>query len=227
MAEPIILVIEDDTHLADLIQLTLERADYRVAVAGDGRTGLERLRALRPALVVLDLMLPVLDGWEVCRQARQESDVPIIMLTARGEEADRVQGLELGADDYLVKPFSPRELVARARAILRRTGGTAPSLIEFPGLVLDLPRRLVLVRGQSVTLAPKEFELLALLAQQPGRVFTREELLKTVWGYDFVGEGRTVDEHVRRLRQKVEAWSRPYRYVSTIWGVGYKFEVQT
>ncbi len=225
MGGELILVVEDDKHLAELLRLTLTRSGFQVAVAEAGEKALAMARAASPALIVLDLSLPGMDGLEVCHELRRESRLPILMLTGRGEEMDRVVGLEAGADDYMVKPFSPLELVARIRAVLRRSGETVPRRLEFPALLIDLDRREVQVQGQPVALTPKEFDLLTVLAQKPGKVQSREELLKRVWEYDYPGEGRTVDEHLRRLRAKIEPLSQPYRYFRTIWGVGYAFEV--
>jgi two-component system response regulator ResD len=225
MSGQLILIVEDDAHLTDLLRLTLEHAGFRVAVAADGARGLSLLRAAQPALVVLDLALPTMDGMEVCREIRRESSVPIVMLTGRSEALDRVAGLEAGADDYVTKPFSPLELVARIRAILRRVDGSTARRLEFPALTIDIDRREVSVYGETVPLAPKEFDLLVHLAQHPGRAFSRDELLRDVWEYAHHLEGRTVDEHVRRLRTKVEARSHPYRYIRTVWSIGYKFEV--
>lgn len=225
MSGQLILIVEDDTHLTDLLRLTLENAGFRVAVATDGARGLSLVRAAQPALVVLDLALPTMDGMEVCREIRRESSVPIVMLTGRSEALDRVAGLEAGADDYVTKPFSPLELVARIRAILRRVDGSTARRLDFPGLTIDIDRREVSVYGETVALAPKEFDLLVHLAQHPGRAFSRDELLRDVWEYAHHLEGRTVDEHVRRLRTKVESRSHPYRYIRTVWSIGYKFEV--
>ncbi len=223
-----ILIVEDDAHVADMIQLALEREGYRVLKAFDGQRGLDIARAQRPDLIVLDLMLPVLDGFSVCRAVRQTQQTPILMLTARTDEVDKVLGLELGADDYLTKPFSPRELVARIRAILRRAtpgAGEEKERLDFPSITIDLAGHDVQVNGNSIPLTPKEFDLLAFLASSPGRVFSRDQLLSSVWGYTYSGDGRTVDEHIKRLRQKVETQSAPYRYLRTVRGTGYKFEV--
>lgn len=225
MVQQRILVIEDDSHLTELLRLTLEHAGFKVAVTSDGPRGLAIFRAAQPELVVLDLALPGMDGMDLCREIRWESKVPILMLTGRGEEKDRVQGLEAGADDYMVKPFSPLELVARIRAIMRRVDGSVSKRLEFPALTIDIDRRGVWVHGEPIALAPKEFDLLVALAQHPGRAFSRDELLRNVWDYSHHLEGRTVDEHVRRLRTKVEAKSHPYRYIRTVWSIGYKFEV--
>lgn len=221
-----ILVIEDDPGIAHIIRLYLERDGHRVRVVGDGLTGLEAARADEPSLIVLDLMLPRLDGVQVCRALRQESDVPIIMATARAEEEDRLAGFDLGADDYIVKPFSPRELSARVRAVLRRSA--RQSAAEVPAIthgdmVIDLQARAVSVGAQRPTLTPTEFRILVMLASQPGRAFTRDQIIETVFGYDFDGFDRTVDVHVANLRRKVEADVRNPRYVLTVHGVGYRF----
>lgn len=225
MSQPLILVVEDDAHLVEVLRLSLEHAGFKVAVARDGPRGLSMFRAAQPALILLDLALPGLDGMDLCRELRRESLVPILMLTGRGEELDRVRGLEAGADDYMVKPFSPLELVARIRAILRRAHPMTTTRLDFPSLSIDVERREVRVQDEPVALAPKEFDLLVALAQHPGRVFSRDELLRNVWEYSHHLEGRTVDEHVRRLRTKIESRSQPYRYIRTVWSVGYKFEV--
>jgi two-component system response regulator ResD len=244
-----ILIIEDENNIAQLIRLYLEQAGYTVLIAADGVAGLELHAREKPDLVILDLMLPALDGMEVCRRIRAWANTPILMLTARQGEEDRIAGLELGADDYLVKPFSPREMVSRVRAILRRTalagahretGGGGSALAEggapaasrpdereelrFPGLVINIPARRVEVNGQRVALTVKEFDLLVVLASSPERVFTREVLLNKVWGYDYLGDGRTVDVHIGTLRKKIEAVPGAPRNIKTVWGVGYKFE---
>ncbi len=229
-----ILVVDDEPHIRELVKVFLEASGYRVLEAADGETALELARSSHPDLVVLDLMLPGTDGWEVCRRLRQASGLPIIMLTARTDEVDRVVGLELGADDYLTKPFSPRELVARVRAVLRRAGERAgrpetadcsgPRRLAFACFALDREARELTVDGKPVPCPLKEFELLWTLATHPRRVFTREELLNLVWGYDYYGDLRTVDVHVRRLREKIEPDPARPRYLKTVWGVGYRFE---
>jgi two-component system response regulator ResD len=235
-----ILIIEDETNIARVIQLYLEQANYTVLVATDGVAGLELHAREHPDLVILDLMLPALDGMEVCRRIRAWANTPILMLTARQGEEDRIAGLELGADDYLVKPFSPREVVSRVKAILRRTAqNTATSTetkdteaedkakheeLHFAGLCINIPARRVEMNGERVTLTAKEFDLLVTLASAPDRVFTRETLLNLVWGYTYLGDGRTVDVHIGTLRKKMEAVADAPHYVKTVWGVGYKFE---
>lgn len=227
MSEGLILIVDDETHIRELVRLYLEREGFSVAMAKDGEEALEKAKALKPQLVVLDIMLPKKDGWDVCREVRKFSDVPIIMLTAKGEEFDKVLGLELGADDYMTKPFSPRELVARVKAILRRTAqddAGDDNEIKLPGLAINRVSREVTVSGREAVLTPKEFDLLWYLAKNPGKVFTREQLLTAVWGYDYYGDLRTVDTHIKRLREKVEQDARGF-HIKTIWGVGYKFEV--
>ncbi len=220
-----ILIVDDEQHIIDLAKLYLEQEGYKTASATDGKSALQKILHEKPNLIVLDLMLPELDGWEVCRRVRAESDVPIIMLTARSDDIDRIVGLELGADDYLTKPFNPRELVARVRAILRRTGRPAPTnadtTITLENLTIHPERRIVLVAGKEVELRMKEFDLLMSLATNPGMVFTREKLLDIVWGYDFAGETRTVDVHIAHLRHKLKGM-RPT--IDTVWGVGYRLD---
>jgi DNA-binding response OmpR family regulator len=234
-----ILIIEDEEGIIHLLNLYLKDAGYDVVVAKDGADGLALHARAHPDLVILDIMLPAIDGFEVCRRIRAWSKTPILMLTARGDEEDRIQGLDLGADDYLVKPFSPRELVSRVRAILRRVenqeGAQTPgdtqqsatrSVLHFPDLTIDLPARRVEVNDAEVTLTPTEYDLLALLAQTPDRVYTREMLMNKIWGYDYFGDGHIIDVHISALRKKIEANSE-YRYIKTVWRVGYKFEVGT
>ena len=237
-----ILIIEDEEGIVHLLNLYLKDAGYEVVVARDGADGLALHAREHPDLVILDIMLPALDGFEVCRRIRAWSQTPILMLTARGDEEDRIAGLELGADDYLVKPFSPRELVSRVRAILRRVGSSESGevqaaqgrdksspdneheVLRFPSLTVDLAARRVEVDRSEVALTPTEFDLLALLAQSPERVFTREMLMNKIWGYDYYGDGHIIDVHISALRKKIEANSE-YRYIKTVWRVGYKFEV--
>ncbi|MEW6448477.1 MAG: response regulator transcription factor [Bacillota bacterium] len=222
-----ILVVDDETRIRDLLHKYLAAEGFEVGEAADGEKALADVRGGTWDLVILDLMLPGRDGWDVCRQIRKTLDIPVIMLTARGDEVDRVLGLELGADDYIVKPFSPREVVARVKAVLRRTGKrrNSESRLEVAGIVIDPDARTVAVRGEPVALTPKEFDLLLVLAMSPGRVFRREELLNLVWGYDFYGDSRTVDTHVTRLREKMGRAGAP-PFITTVWGVGYKFEVR-
>ena len=227
MAETI-LVVDDDPHIIELARLYLEKEGFRVAEAVDGAEALRRVASEGPALMVLDLMLPEVDGWEVCRRVRAESDLPILMLTARDDDVDKIVGLELGADDYLTKPFNPRELVARVKAILRRTEKRGvprgEGVRRVGNLVIDPARRTVTVGGQAVSLRAKEFDLLLTLAEHAGIVLSREKLLDLVWGFDFYGETRTVDVHVAHLRAKLgEACTAS---IETVWGVGYKLVEQ-
>jgi DNA-binding response OmpR family regulator len=238
-----ILVIEDEEGIVHLIQLYLKDAGYLVVVAKDGADGLALHARESPDLVILDIMLPAIDGFEVCRRIRAWSQTPILMLTARGDEEERIAGLEIGADDYLVKPFSPRELVSRVRAILRRVSnqevsqdqpahattseqrGKGDDILRFPDLTIDLMSRRVEVQGYEVALTPTEFDLLALLARSPDRVFTREVLMNTVWGYDYLGDGHTIDVHMSALRKKIDV-DPNQRYIKTVWRVGYRFEMK-
>lgn len=227
-----ILVVDDEEKIRDLIIAYLQAEGFGSVGAADGRQALELVGKNRFDLLVLDLMMPGLDGWSICREIRKNSDMPILMLTARGDEIDRVLGLELGADDYVVKPFSPRELVARIKAILRRAGPDRPcpgekeKAVEFAGLRISPESREVAVNGRPVQLTPKEFELLIYMAGSPGRVFTRDHLLEHIWGYNFFGEARTVDTHITRLREKLTRIPGARQYIYTVWGVGYKFEVE-
>ncbi len=223
MAGERILIVDDETHIVDLVRMYLERDGFRVDSAADGAQGLRLISEQRPALVILDLMLPEVDGLEVCRRVRADSDVPIVMLTARDEDVDKIVGLELGADDYLTKPFNPRELVARVKAILRRTEHPARpegAPLHIGDVTVDPARREVTVAGQAVALRAKEFDLLQAFAEHKGLVLTREQLLSRVWGYDFYGETRTVDVHVAHLRKRLTA-SGSVR-IETVTGVGYK-----
>ena len=227
-ATPNILVVDDEQHIRELCRIYLEKAGYSVIEAGNGAQTLELLQRHTIDLVVLDIMLPEVDGWQVLKAIRQRDVwLPVVMLTAVGEEENRIEGLEAGADDYLIKPFSPRELVARVRAVLRRATVSLPpedvDSIRYPGLLLDYGRRLVTCGQDVLTLTPREFDLLWFLAQNPQQVFTREQLLDRVWGYDFEGDARTVDVHVTRLRHKLLASSSPYTYLETAWGQGYRF----
>lgn len=227
MADAKILIVDDDKKTVDLIQLYLEKDGYRVLAAYNGRQALELTRQKRPDLVVLDLMLPQVDGLDVCRILRGESKVPIIMLTARTTEDDKLLGLDLGADDYVTKPFSPRELLARVRAVLRRVAEAedeGPPLLRYNDLVVDLVRHEVRLGQEAVHLTPREFKLLVTLARAPGRAFTRLELLDEVFGFDYDGLKRTVDVHVMNLRKKIEPEPDRSRYVITVPGVGYRFE---
>lgn len=225
-----VLVADDDANVCELVELYLGRDGIHVRRVNDGKQALEMVSALRPDLVILDVMMPELDGFSVCKEIRRHSDVPVMMLTAREEEVDRVLGLELGADDYLTKPFSPRELAARVKAILRRVqaprsqASPAPEpAIAVPGLRVDVAARAVYAGAELVSLTPKEFDLLVLLMRHPRQVLTREQILSRVWGYEFIGDARNVDVHVKKLRQKLGQPAQGYLF--TVWGVGYKWEV--
>ncbi|MDD3165421.1 MAG: response regulator transcription factor [Oscillospiraceae bacterium] len=222
-----VLIVEDDNNIAELLRLYLEKAGYSPALASDGGKGLEAYHKLHPDIVLLDVMMPVMDGWAVCRAIRQESDTPIIMLTAKGETDDKVSGLQQGADDYITKPFEMKEVLARIEAVLRRTGEkeAAPSKrLTFDKLVIDLDSFELIVDGKRVDTPPKEMELLYHLASTPNRVYTRNQLLDEVWGFDYFGDSRTVDVHIKRLREKLEGVSEQWN-LKTVWGVGYKFEI--
>jgi phosphate regulon transcriptional regulator PhoB len=223
-----VLVVDDEESVRELIELYLTKEGFEVIPAKDGKEALRLNGEHHPDLIVLDLMLPGLDGWEVCKQIRSGSRVPIIMLTARAEEVDRVVGLELGADDYVVKPFSPREMVARVKAVLRRgsAGPDEQETLTFPGLRIDRTQHRLEVDGEDVHLTPTEFRLLWCLASQPGRVFSRAELLDKIWGYDSESDARTVDVHIKRLRQKTRAAEKRSFAITTVWGLGYKFETR-
>jgi DNA-binding response OmpR family regulator len=222
-----ILVVDDEQSIVELIKFNLEREDWHVVTAYDGDEALDVFRREKPDLVLLDIMLPIKDGWQVCRELRETSSVPIIMLTAKGDEPDKIKGLEIGADDYVTKPFSPKELITRVRAALRRASQAAPPsqhVVTLQGLRIDIDRHQVTLDGEPLTLTPKEFDLLLLLVQNKGKVLTRDMLLETVWGYDYGGETRTVDVHIRRLRQKMNEDPSSPRYIHTVHGVGYKVE---
>ncbi len=221
------LVIDDDVNICELIRLYLEKEGYGVVSAYNGLKALEVFKEYTPDIVILDIMLPGIDGWQVCREIRKISSIPIIMLTAKGETFDKVLGLELGADDYMVKPFDPKELVARVKAVLRRYEHKDMDMQEivYPNLVVNKSNYTVKVAGKNVELPPKELELLFFLASNPNKVFTREQLLEHVWDFDFYGDSRTVDVHVKRLREKIETDQQKWQ-LKTVWGVGYKFEVK-
>ncbi len=221
-----ILVVDDEERIRALVRLYLEREGYEVEEAEDGRAALDHFHKKNYALIILDLMMPEVDGWRVCREVRETSAIPIIMLTARGEEFDRVLGFELGADDYLVKPFSTKELVARVKALLRRSAGPIDknsNKLSFGSLTIDKERHEVAIGKEIVGLTPREFELLYFLAKNPGRVFSREQLMETVWGYDYYGDARTVDTHVKKIREKISD-QQVKSALATVWGVGYKFD---
>lgn len=223
-----VLIVEDDRNIAELLQMYLEKEGYAVTCAQDGGQGLSKFRSIKPDLVLLDVMMPVMDGWSVCRAIRADSQVPIIMLTAKGETDDKVTGLKSGADDYVTKPFEMKELLARIESVLRRSLSTTEKAksrrLTFDQLVIDMDAFSLLVQGKKVDIPPKEMELLFYLASSPNRVYTRNQLLDEVWGFDYFGDSRTVDVHVKRLREKLEGISDQW-CLKTVWGVGYKFEV--
>ena len=236
MAKQKILIVDDDNNIAELISLYLMKECFDTMIVEDGEKALEQYGQFQPNLILLDLMLPGIDGYQVCREIRRTSNVPIIMLSAKGEVFDKVLGLELGADDYIIKPFDSKELVARVKAVLRRTQTQAASLaaalpsenlgeyVEYPDLLINLTNYSVIYKGQNVDMPPKELELLYFLASSPNQVFTREQLLDHIWGYEYVGDTRTVDVHIKRIREKIhdnEYWS-----ISTVWSIGYKFGVK-
>lgn len=221
-----ILIVEDDANIRELLRLYLEREKYTVVEAENGVEGIKQWKTEKPDMLLLDVMMPVMDGWQVCREIRAESDVPIIMLTAKGETADRVSGLEMGADDYIVKPLEMAEVIARVRAVFRRIAPEdAPEKISFDNLIIDKQAYDLIIKGKRVDAPPKEIELLYYLASSPNRVFTRAQLLDDVWGFNYFGDTRTVDVHIKRLREKLEGVSDKWE-VKTVWGVGYKFETK-
>ena len=229
-----ILIVDDDINICELLRLYIEKEGYDVVIANDGGQAVQKFKAERPDLVMLDIMLPVLDGWQVCREIRKTSQCPIIMLTAKGEVFDKVLGLELGADDYVVKPFETKEIVARIKAVLRRVNGGNEQIVtteqskkevRYDKLVINLTNYELKVDGEQIDTPPKEMELIYHLASNPNRVFTRDQLLDEVWGFDYYGDSRTVDVHVKRLREKLEGVSDKWA-LKTVWGVGYKFEVK-
>jgi DNA-binding response OmpR family regulator len=220
------VIIEDDPNIAQLLRMYLEKDGFAVEGAQDGVSGLALFRSAQPDIVLLDLMLPEMDGWAVCRAIRQESEVPVIMVTAKGETIDKVQGLDIGADDYIAKPFDMKEVMARIHAVLRRTvkgGREKPRRLEYDRLIVDMDSFSLTVDGRVVDTPPKELELLYHLASAPNRVYTRNQLLDEVWGFDYFGDSRTVDVHIKRLREKLEGVSAEWA-LKTVWGVGYKFE---
>lgn len=228
-----VLIVDDDENIAELISLYLMKECYETKIVYDGEAALHEFPVFKPNLILLDLMLPGMDGYQVCRELRMTSQVPIIMLSAKGEIFDKVLGLELGADDYMIKPFDSKELVARVKAVLRRyqSGASAAATtkqqgnyVEYPDLVVNLTNYSVLYKGNSVDMPPKELELLYFLASSPNQVFTREQLLDHIWGYEYIGDTRTVDVHIKRLREKIK--DNEYWALSTVWGIGYKFEVK-
>lgn len=223
-----VLVIEDDANIAEILKLYLERDGFSVYFSDNGKEGIEKFKQLTPDLVLLDILMPVLDGWDTLREIRSLSSVPIIMLTAKGEMLDKVSGLEMGADDYIVKPFEIKELLARIRTVMRRFDATSVSeakKLEFDNLVIDMDAFELLIKGKRVNAPPKEMELLFYLASSPNRVYTRNQLLDAVWGFDYFGDSRTVDVHVKRLREKLDGASEKWS-LNTVWGVGYNFKIE-
>ncbi len=223
-----IMVVDDDKNICELLRLYLEKEGYEVQLAFNGMQALDMFRNDPPDLILLDVMMPELDGWQVCREIRKLSQCPIIMLTAKGEVFDKVLGLELGADDYVVKPFDAKEIVARVKAVLRRSGaldGQKRREVRFDGLYINMENYELKVRGKQVDAPPKEMELIYHLASNPNRVFTRDQLLDEVWGFEYYGDSRTVDVHIKRLREKLDGVSDQWN-LKTVWGVGYKFEVK-
>ena len=219
-----ILIVDDDNNIAELISLYLTKECFETKIVNDGEQALKEFDSFHPDLLLLDLMLPGIDGYQVCRELRHTSDVPIIMLSAKGETFDKVLGLELGADDYIIKPFDAKELVARVRAVLRRFKVRQPSAPSYPDLTINLTNYSVTYMGKQVDMPPKELELLYFLASSPNQVFTREQLLDHIWGYEYIGDTRTVDVHIKRLREKIK--DNPGWSIATVWGIGYKFEVK-
>ena len=223
-----VLIVDDDAHIVELIRLYVEKDGFTTAIAHNGKEALQKFKEEAPSIVLLDIMMPEMDGWQVCREIRRISNIPIIMLTAKGDTFDKVLGLELGADDYMVKPFEPKELVARLIAVLRRfeTKDTdAVKELIYPNLTINLSNYELKINGNITEIPPKELELLYFLAQNPNRVYTREQLLEEVWGFDYFGDSRTVDVHIKRLREKLEGVEGNWQ-LKTVWGVGYKFEVR-
>ena len=225
-----VLIVEDEANICELIRLYVEKEGYRALIARDGQVAIDTFKAAKPSIVLLDIMLPVKDGWQVCREIRGIDNTPIIMLTAKGETFDKVLGLELGADDYVVKPFEPKELIARIKAVLRRSENVSTDIIKdaelnYEGLSINQATFEVYLDGKKIEMPPKEFELLYYLAKNPNRVFTRDQLLDEVWGYEFIGDTRTIDVHIKRIREKIEAPERPW-HITTVHCVGYKFETE-
>lgn len=227
MAKNKVLIVDDDRNIVELIKINFESEGFDTVTASNGREAVAKFRSENPSIVIMDVMMPEMDGWEACREIRKTSSTPIIMLTAKGETFDKVLGLELGADDYMVKPFETKELTARVKAVLRRTENRetgSDNSLEYINLSINISNYELKVNGEIVELPPKELELLHFLASNPNRVFTREQLLEKVWGFDYYGDSRTVDVHIKRLREKLEGIEGNWQ-LKTVWGVGYKFEV--
>ncbi len=231
-----VLIIDDDKHISELLRLYFEKDGFNVTAGYTGDTVLPLVRAVNPDVIILDLMLPGMSGFDVIRELRRESDVPVLMLTARSDTLDKIVGLELGADDYILKPFEPKELLARVKAVLRRTRSASSGVkegedvkdnfVSYPGLVVDRIRYTVRVGDEEIDMPPKELELLFFLATHPNRVFTRDQILESIWGMDYYGEQRTVDVHIKRIREKLDVIDHPLWQIKTVWSVGYKFEVK-
>ncbi|MCI5892354.1 MAG: response regulator transcription factor [Clostridiales bacterium] len=223
-----ILIVDDEENICELVRLYIEKDGFEAVIANDGNEAVAKFNTEKPDLILLDIMLPIKDGWQVCREIRAQSNVPIIMLTAKGETFDKVLGLELGADDYVVKPFEPKELIARIRAVLRRSvvidDNASDDELRFEGLRINQSTYEVYIDDKKVEMPPKEFELLYFLAKNTNKVFTRDQLLDEIWGYEFFGDSRTVDVHIKRIREKIDGENRAWA-LKTVWGVGYKFEV--
>lgn len=226
-----VLIVDDEANICELIRLYVEKEGYRAVIANDGQRAVEKFKSAKPDIVLLDIMLPIKDGWQVCREMRAIDNTPIIMLTAKGETFDKVLGLELGADDYIVKPFEPKELIARMKAVLRRTAAQyngeedKEEELRFDGLRINQATYEIYLGDKKIEMPPKEFELLYFLAKNTNKVFTRDQLLDEIWGYEFFGDSRTVDVHIKRIREKIESEGHNW-HLKTVWGVGYKFEVE-
>lgn len=226
-----VLIVDDEANICELIRLYVEKEGYRAVIANDGQRAVEKFKSAKPDIVLLDIMLPIKDGWQVCREMRAIDNTPIIMLTAKGETFDKVLGLELGADDYIVKPFEPKELIARMKAVLRRATAQhneeedKEEELRFDGLTINQATYEIYLGDKKIEMPPKEFELLYFLAKNTNKVFTRDQLLDEIWGYEFFGDSRTVDVHIKRIREKIESENRNW-HLKTVWGVGYKFEVE-
>ncbi len=228
MSDVKIMVVDDDSNICEFLSLYLEKEKYEVCVCHNGQEALDTVEKFNPSLILLDVMMPKLDGWQVCREIRKTSQVPIIMITAKGETFDKVLGLELGADDYIVKPFDAKEVIARIKAVLRRSGvseNNGIKRVEYDKLVINLTNYELIVDGKQIDTPPKELELIYHLASNPNKVYTRDQLLDEVWGFEYYGDSRTVDVHVKRLREKLEGVSDKW-CLKTVWGVGYKFETK-
>ncbi len=228
MANKKVLIVDDDTNICELLRLYLEKDGFDTVIANDGEAAIVKFNVEEPDIILLDIMLPKLDGWQVCRTIRKNSTVPIIMLTAKGETFDKILGLDLGADDYVTKPFDSKEVVARVKAVLRRSAGgdeNAEKIVKYDKLVINLTNYELIVDGKQIDTPPKELELIYHLASNPNRVFSRDQLLDEVWGFEYYGDSRTVDVHVKRLREKLEGVSDQWS-IKTVWSVGYKFEVK-